>query len=120
MLNYDDLPKLRELAQKATPGPWRDVGMAVTAKELGYARVADTELNNEFMAENDAFIATLNPATVIELLDMIERLRKDYRMHAEIADNLGEFLDDTNGWDEYHAWGRRSGRIPDAPGGEDE
>lgn len=61
MLKYDDLPRLRELAEKADDAAetwWK-------ANEL--------DAMNEFYPCDIDFIAALNPATVIELLNMIER-----------------------------------------------
>ena len=72
--------ELKKLAEAATPGPWHFVGFRVTAKELGYARVADTEFDNESMAENAAYIAAANPAAILKLLainaELVEALKK--------------------------------------------
>ena len=74
---------MKKLAEAATPGPWRCAGFRVTAKELGYARVADTEYDNESMAENAAYIAAANPAAILKLLDI----------NAELVEALKGFVE---------------------------
>ncbi len=111
-----DTTKLRELAQKATPGPWRimiDVlhfhsattiyggaefpPPAIPAQMVveigGNAECADLEANTRY-------IAAANPETVLALLDELDRrqqeitmLRQEYAADtAEIA-KLNEMLD---------------------------
>jgi hypothetical protein len=71
---------LRALALAATPGPWGRDACRITAKELGWARVADTEFDNDSMAENAAFIAAANPAAILALLDELEDSHKAYEL----------------------------------------
>lgn len=72
-----DRNELRRLAQAATPGPWK----VVKDHELPGVHGGDVILGGSFYDysvpddEDEAFIAAANPATVIELLDEIERLR---------------------------------------------
>ena len=75
-----DLNELRRLAQEAMPGPWRVGhpppngeqtigtldGLMVAVATTGWA--VNAKLNAEY-------VAAANPATVLELLDEIERLR---------------------------------------------
>lgn len=88
-----DKAKLRELAAKATAGPWGTDGLEVTAdtRELvccgrgGYECCGDPDVYGSAddviatASHEDcaAFIAAANPATVLALLDEIEALRKD-------------------------------------------
>jgi hypothetical protein len=72
--------RLRALALAATPGPWGRDACRITAKELGWARVADTEFDNDSMAENAAFIAAANPAAILALLDELEDSHKAYEL----------------------------------------
>lgn len=69
-INIDELERL---AKAATPGPWSQAGFRVTAKELGYDRVADTEFDNDSMAENAAFIAAANPTTITAMIDSLHK-----------------------------------------------
>ena len=63
-----DLEKLKELAQKATPGPWFVYGSGVA---FGVYMVAN-------VWEQDArYIAAANPRTVLELIAEVERLRAE-------------------------------------------
>lgn len=79
-----DTKKLRELANAATPGPW------FVNEDANYGNIwVDSSVTKEGVAlcdggdwigpcaANAAFIAAANPQTVLELLDEIERLRKD-------------------------------------------
>lgn len=67
-----DTTKLRELAQAATPGPWEyralEWGNYVTAD--GQTSVCQGALSR---TESMQFIAAANPATVLQLLDELER-----------------------------------------------
>lgn len=79
-----DRKQLRERAQAATPGYWREGAVEkhnvfVECRDpecLGTERVL-LKMNTHFEYEADtAFIAAANPKTVIELLDYIERLEQ--------------------------------------------
>ena len=72
-----DTTKLRELAQKATPGPWLlwatewNLYLVQSGRE-GDGSIVDTA----YSRRNDIdYIAAANPATVLALLDEIDRLR---------------------------------------------
>lgn len=93
MTEQINIDELERLAKAATPGPWSQSGFRVTAKELGYDRVADTEFDNDSMAENAAFIAAANPATVLTLINQLRALG-DRAMHLErrLSDVNGEVL----------------------------
>jgi hypothetical protein len=80
--------KLRELAKRATPGPWLvwddgDVGTAYAVKKKRRRRgqtAEEVEVDSEWLAntghEDGAYIAAVDPGTVIGLLNHIERLEK--------------------------------------------
>lgn len=86
-----DTTKLRELAQKATPGPWEVVYCDIGRHEIcdgnfnadhehigSFVVMADDDAESPFpiICEHDAeYIAAANPATVLALLDEIDRLR---------------------------------------------
>jgi hypothetical protein len=100
---------LRALALAATPGPWGRDACRITAKELGWARVADTEFDNDSMAENAAFIAAANPAAILALLDELEDSHKAYgllfkenaelRKDAERLDHVELFAREPDDWE---------------------
>lgn len=72
-----DTKRLRELAEKATPGPWRSNPR--TAKVYYLASGGDSADLSYILSENEAsdaeFIAATDPQTVLALLDEIDRLR---------------------------------------------
>ena len=80
-----DIAKLKEAAEKATPGPW--VGgttagwnlpsQVSTVNSDGHrtGRIASTESNPNLKADA-AFIALANPRTILALLSENERLRE--------------------------------------------
>ena len=84
---------LREVAEKATPGPWQwhpgsDNVVAWNVEDIDicavYQDAEDTKTTGEF-------IATFNPATAIALLDELAALRKEnegLRAAAEFASNV--------------------------------
>jgi hypothetical protein len=84
---------LRALALAATPGPWGRDACRITAKELGWARVADTEFDNDSMAENAAFIAAANPKAILALLD---ELADHERAYALLFKECGELRKDAD------------------------
>lgn len=76
-----DYTRLRELAEKATPGPWQ-TGSAIyghdfhetiyVTPEVGHRTICDITDRHSGNAE---FIAAVDPQTVIALLDERDRLR---------------------------------------------
>lgn len=80
-----DLSKLRELAEKATPGPWVEEPHtnAIISPEAEYAdgtpaAVAETV----YMAEDRAYLAAVSPDSILALLkrlDVAEREREEAR-----------------------------------------
>ena len=74
-----DTTKLRELAQNAAPGPWYTSAPSEHAVwydiKDGRYLIADT--SSGFTDDGNAeYIAAANPATVLALLDELDRLRK--------------------------------------------
>lgn len=63
-----NINELYELAKLASQGEWVCSGFIVSAKDSGYVPIADTELDNESMSENAAYIADANPSAIIELI----------------------------------------------------
>ena len=85
-----DTTKLRELAQKATPGPWTQwnghgwVSAGIPESNTkgsmigAGGQICETECDDFSDAQNRrnaAYIAAANPATVLQLLDEIDRLQ---------------------------------------------
>ena len=98
-----DLKKLREVAERATPGPWDEgdgkygetgyvycdnaMGSAVAVcygKALPY-----TVFSREQEKANAAFIATFNPQTILALLDAYEASARDAERYAWLRDHDG-------------------------------
>ena len=75
-----DTQRLRELAQKATPGSWYSKWPEerCTWVDIGNSRYPVAYTGDCFEdAPNAEYIAAANPATVLALLDEIDRLRAD-------------------------------------------
>lgn len=92
-----DTKELRRVAEVATPGPWVQRGRAdptmVLESRNGY-RVADCLYGEHPCTSPDAeFIAAANPATVLALLDRVERLEKSITAHKEAMDHHGGDID---------------------------
>lgn len=72
-----DLKKLRELAEKANPGPWIE-----KRDPFDVERIHVVDQDDEIICSvrgttrNSYFIATANPQAIIELLDRLERYEK--------------------------------------------
>ena len=66
-----DTTKLRELAQKATPGPWEQINHIVFTEtgDLEWV-VANARSGNSII--DAEYIAAANPATVLALLDKLD------------------------------------------------
>lgn len=107
-----DTKELRRVAEAATPGPWRMVPDERTYRDLnghptgneyiaGYDVHSDAreiigcEGINPAQETDAAFIAAANPATVLALLDRVERLEHTLR---DIAENAPT---DAGKWMEY-------------------
>lgn len=98
---HNDLTKLKELAERATPGPWscnrhwaivggpileftNGAAQQQIAMACGQSWMHDDELRN-----NAEFIAAANPAAVLELIAEVERLRSALQsVHAEVDGNI--------------------------------
>lgn len=72
--------ELRELAEKATPGPWKKQGPNTIVGEKASCEALRKYIGNTFLDGNwsaDAeYIAAANPAKIIELLDRVEKAEK--------------------------------------------
>lgn len=79
-----DIDKIEAAAKAATPGVWCRDFTRVTAKELGWDRVADTEFDNDSMVENATHIATANPSAVLEMVSMIRERDAVLRQALEV------------------------------------
>lgn len=65
-----DLTRLRELAEKASPGPWFHTGGTHIREKSGSNYVCDS-----YGEKDRDFIEAANPATILALLDEIESLQ---------------------------------------------
>lgn len=90
MLIPEQLADLRAKAEAATPGPWKpdyrqmyvfdEAEVNICCQVRGYGGMAYTHSDaarEAQMRANNAFIVAANPATVLQLLDMVERLEKE-------------------------------------------
>lgn len=67
--------QLRELAEKATPGPWHESnGLGIVIDEIDCGTVCET---HEDDAHDGRLIAAANPVTVLALLDAHEALQAE-------------------------------------------
>lgn len=90
--NQDDLAKLREVAEGATPGEWwadfvevrYDDGHHCPDSDPGSVLVA-SHVDDEDQGERNAtHIATFDPPTVLRLLDRLEHHRETLRLAVSI------------------------------------
>ena len=99
-----DINKLRQLAQAATPGPWKmlPVGdgrqkFAVADSEfLSILTVTDeggATFGTVYDDDDARFIAAANPATAIELLDRLEAAEKEIESWKGLAKQFGNEAD---------------------------
>lgn len=104
-----DLKKLREMAEKATPGPWKCAGGIYVYS--GDTMVADNNdetalvrargvgggMSREQQEANVEFVSAANPETVLALIDRIEKLKyvaEVYGYHLEDCETLYAYDDD--------------------------
>lgn len=97
MLTPEQLTDLREKIRSATPGPWEvhsDFRLRCLEIEalFGARKVveSDTNIRSGVIRKEDAtYIAAANPATILQLLDMIERLEKEADwLSSQLSDNI--------------------------------
>jgi hypothetical protein len=90
-----NIKKLKKLAEKATPGPWfrgkgicgdfdimtYDIGPIGDRENLEQYEdaFAYTITTNEDGEANGAYIAAIDPTTLLQLLDELEKLRKQVK-----------------------------------------
>ena len=86
-----DLKKLRELAEKALPGPWAVGEWGDGSNTSGCSNVLAPDSEIVIVKDipycDSSFIAALNPSTVLSLLDTIERYEGVLR---GVVDNFDE------------------------------
>lgn len=100
-----DREKLRELAKAATPGPWGFIPKGLSGRKGGLYGPSDsiTTFTAFFdsYAEDAQFCAAANPATVLQLLDEIETLRKANKVMREALEHYAQGRDVKNGPNEF-------------------
>ena len=67
-----DLAKLKELAEAATPGMWRQVFDDQCEVDTVRSVDGDFVLADDLLARDAAFIAAANPATILALISRLE------------------------------------------------
>jgi hypothetical protein len=78
-MTTEQLAALKELAERATPGPWLSDDLSNAVKTMHGEWIAqlwskdEADLRNFFA--NREFIAAFDPATCLELLEEVERIR---------------------------------------------
>lgn len=89
------LAKLKELAEKATPGPWKAIPTYDENKFLNVSVVSprgDADLGTWMVCAareaNAAFIAAVNPQTVLALVERIEELEAIIKLGGYSTDDL--------------------------------
>lgn len=97
-----DIKKYREIAEKATPGPWVQnftvVEMPINQQSLYQRPVCHCAVENPCQTGpsspnphgNAEFIATFNPETVLRLLDTIEKYEAVLKFYADRKNWAGE------------------------------
>lgn len=99
------LRELKEIAEKATPGPWEQDVDTVWADDCDHHPILGPDYANhtcrsgEQTVANAAHIATFDPPTVLSLLSDLERARSLVTRQSEaLADARGVM--DTEGFDD--------------------
>jgi len=93
-LTPERLAELRRIAEAASPGPWAVNPFKATVDEMpsmlpicGLLWPTDQRTEEQTLA-NATHIATFDPATVIAILDEIERLRREREVLAEVLQHV--------------------------------
>lgn len=92
-----DINELRRLAQAATPGPWHATksvetnSWAVWSDTTRLMELRPTKTVDMYQVSNTAaFIAAVNPAAIVELLDRLEAAESDGLEQARLLGMSGE------------------------------
>jgi len=97
-----NLDELRKAAEKATPGPWafrRDgTWHCLCGDGMWFVKLSWTALGQR-NADDAAFIARANPATILSLIGEIERLTYELKRWKEVEANRPD-------WEKL--WGEQS------------
>ena len=75
-MNKQDRDRLRELAEKATPGPWLYHSMGVISQNPLRVVLLSNEPRKEQTKYDVMFISESNPQTILSLLDYVDELEK--------------------------------------------
>jgi hypothetical protein len=93
-----DLQSLKEIASKATPGPWGEWGCNYpfyvdVKKPAPSLSKHDSERPTYWRMEDALFVLNFHPGKVLELLDCIEELEKNANKNAKSCNLLAEEID---------------------------
>lgn len=127
MSNEVNIDELRRLAKAATPGPWhtpdsRRLGGAISAmidgRDCQVASVDGQAAMFDHRAEaatialaNAAFIAAANPATVLALLERVERAERELAGIREVSDPDNELNPESTLRDRMMHWCETAGCL---------
>ncbi len=83
-MSQPDHAELRAKAEAATPGPWEAKRIAGTHSVVHHpAALIQIQIVAAVDTRDTAFIAAANPATVLSLIDELDRLRRLLALAAE-------------------------------------
>lgn len=108
-MNADEIKRLREIAGKATPGPWEVdhrfdssgheyeafvITANKSATEIGASRTFEDEYDMLNCRESDDcdFIAAFNPSTALSLLDRLDALEAEVEKLRNVAEKAEKAL----------------------------
>lgn len=82
MMTPEELKRIKEAAEKATPGPWKKdkSGEVVSSESLGgrgWLKIIVGDVDVPVFEENATFIALANPQAVLQLIADLEAMTKE-------------------------------------------
>lgn len=96
LVSPERLQRIKELAQKATPGPWIDYEGSIYQKNEGCFWIADVGRTIEDRQEERAYIAAAHPGVILTMCAEIERLRERVALLNKEAEWLAEHMPKTS------------------------
>ena len=99
LITDEELEKFKKIAINATPGPWYFDGCSVT--DTSGKNCIINNFDECFVTRDSdcQFIGTMNPATILNLIEDLQKARSDSRKFLKERDWLAKYLEYNNGPD---------------------
>lgn len=113
-----NITELKELAEKATPGPWKHRNGRIFQLDYETLTIANVAraFDGDYSPANGELLAAANPAAILELITQLEDAQGEIRALRDTGAGLVERVKELEkGLTKIKNWKARDGSILDGP-----